>query len=48
LPVTIPGIEYPACIEKVSIIQAIVWALVFTSGAGMSLSGPIRIEISVV
>ena len=29
-------------------IQAIVWALVFTSGAGMSRSGPMRSSISVV
>ncbi len=29
-------------------IQAIVWALVLTSGAGMSFSGPMRTLISVV
>ncbi len=29
-------------------IQAIVWAFVFTSGAGMSRSGPMRSAISVV
>ena len=28
-------------------IQAMVWALVFTSGAGMSRSGPMRTSISV-
>ena len=28
-------------------IQAIIWALVLTSGAGMSRSGPIRTSISV-
>jgi len=28
-------------------IQAIVWAFVFTFRAGMSLSGPIRSQISV-
>ncbi len=28
-------------------IQAIVWAFVLTSGAGMSFSGPMMIEISV-
>ena len=33
--------------EYVSIIQAMTWGLVPTSGAGMSNSGPIRIEISV-
>ena len=35
------------CIEYVSMIQAIVWALVLTSGAGMSRSGPISTSISV-
>ena len=48
LPVTTPGTVYPTCIEYVSMIQAIVWALVLTSGAGMSRSGPIRTSISVV
>ena len=28
-------------------IQAMIWALVLTSGAGMSLSGPMRMLISV-
>ncbi len=40
LPVTTPGTEYPLCIETVSMIQAITWAFVPTSGAGMSESGP--------
>jgi hypothetical protein len=31
----------------VSIIQAMTWAFVLTSGAGMSFSGPTRISISV-
>ena len=35
------------CIEYVSIIQAMTWALVLTSGAGMSFSGPTRTSISV-
>ena len=30
-----------------SIIQAMIWALVLTSGAGMSFSGPTRTSISV-
>ena len=47
LPVTTPGTVYPACIEYVSIIQAMIWALVLTSGAGMSFSGPTRTSISV-
>ena len=34
--------------EYVSIIQAIVWLLVFTSGAGISDSGPMITAISVV
>ena len=29
-------------------IQAMVWAFVLTSGAGMSFSGPMRTSISVV
>ena len=40
LPVTTPGTVYPTCIEYVSMIQAMIWALVLTSGAGMSRSGP--------
>ena len=35
------------CMDMVSMIQAMIWPSVFTSGAGMSRSGPIRIEISV-
>ena len=42
-----PAPSTPGASRSVSMIQAIVWALVFRSGAGMSLSGPIRIEISV-
>jgi hypothetical protein len=40
LPVTTPGTEWPACIEIGSMNQAMTWALVPTSGAGMSRSGP--------
>ena len=40
LPVTTPGTEWPLCIEIVSMNQAMTWALVPTSGAGMSRSGP--------
>jgi len=32
----------------VSIIHAMIWAFVFTSGAGMSRSGPIIMLISLV
>ena len=46
LPVTAAGIEYPALIDMVSMIQAITWGVVLTSGAGMSRSGPISTEIS--
>ena len=45
---TARGAVYPLCIEYVSMIHAIVWEFVFTSGAGMSRSGPIRSSISVV
>ena len=48
LPVTTPGTVWPACMEYVSIIQAMTWALVFMSGAGMSRSGPMISSISVV
>ena len=44
-PVTTPGTAYPAFIEIVSMIHAIVWPSVYTSGAGMSFSGPMMIEI---
>ena len=37
---TTPGTGYPLCIDTVSMIQAITWAFVPTSGAGMSESGP--------
>ncbi len=47
-PVTQPGTVWPACMEYVSMIQAMVWAFVLTSGAGMSLSGPMMRLISVV
>src|SRR5207245_9894411 len=46
LPVTTPGCANPLFIEIVSMIQAIVWLSVYTSGAGMSFSGPMIIEIS--
>ena len=46
LPVTTPGIAKPLFIEIVSMIHAIVWLSVYTSGAGMSFSGPMMIEIS--
>ena len=48
LPVTTAGTEWPACMLIVSIIHAMIWALVLTSGAGMSRSGPIRMLISLV
>ena len=35
------------CMLYVSMIHAITCGLVFTSGAGMSLSGPMMMEISV-
>src|SRR5206468_13033285 len=46
LPVTTPGTAKPLAIEIVSMIQAIVWSSVYTSGAGMSFSRPMMIEIS--
>src|SRR5256885_10527222 len=46
LPVTTPGWANPLFIEIVSMIHAIVWLSVYTSGAGMSFSGPMMIEIS--
>ena len=48
LPITAAATVWPRCIERVSIIQAIVCEPVFTSGDGMSLSGPRRMPISVV
>ena len=47
-PVVTPGIEYPWCIERVSIIQAIVCEPVLRSGAGISRFEPSSREISVV
>ncbi len=47
LPVTTAGTVYPTCMEYVSMIQAMVWAFVLTSGAGMSRSGPMIRLISV-
>ncbi len=48
LPVTTPVAVLPEFIEYVSIIQAMTWALVFTSGAGISLLGPMMMLISLV
>ena len=48
LPVTTPVAVRPTFMEYVSIIQAMVCGLVFTSGAGMSFSGPMIRPISVV
>ena len=47
LPVTTAGTEYPFAIENVSMIHAIISGVVLTSGAGMSLSGPMTTMISV-
>ncbi len=46
LPVTTPGTAKPLFIDMVSMIHAIVWLSVYTSGAGMSFSGPMMTEIS--
>ena len=43
---TTPRAVVPRVIEYVSMIQAMVWALVYTSGAGMSCSGPMMMLIS--
>jgi hypothetical protein len=48
LPVTISGTAWPACIENVSIIQAIVCSFVAMSGAGISSCGPITGRSSAV
>ena len=48
LPVTTAGVCARRCIETVSITHAIVCALVPTSGAGTSLSGPMTSMISAV
>ena len=44
LPVTIAGV-WPCSLPYSSIIQAITWAFVFTSGAGMSRVGPSTFSI---
>ena len=46
LPVTTPGTAKPSAMLIVSMIQAISRPLVLTSGAGMSFSGPMMIDIS--
>ena len=46
LPVTTPSATRPLFIEYVSKIHAMVSPFVFTSGAGMSTSGPISFTIS--
>src|SRR6202041_2123696 len=46
LPVTTPSDEYPLVMEYVSMIQAIVCESVYTSGAGISCSGPMIGRIS--
>ena len=48
LPVTTPVAVVPVFIEYVSIIQAMIWPLVLTSGAGMSRCGPMMMPISLV
>ena len=48
LPVTTPVAVAPVFIEYVSIIHAMICALVLTSGAGMSLCGPMMRPISLV
>src|SRR5438045_8563786 len=48
LPVTTAGTEWPACMLMVSIIQAVIWAFVLTTGAGVSRSGPVKVLISLV
>ncbi len=47
LPVTTAGTEKPCSIEIVSMIQAMIFGEVLTSGAGMSYSGPMITLISV-
>ncbi len=46
LPVTTPSAECPTFMEYVSMIQAMIWSSVPTSGAGMSRSGPMNGRIS--
>ena len=48
LPVTTPVAVAPTFMEYVSIIHAMICALVFTSGAGMSRCGPMMMPISLV
>ena len=48
LPVTTPVDVRPWLTENVSIIHAMIRSSVLTSGAGMSLSGPITKPISLV
>jgi len=48
LPVTISMTDLPSSIVTVSAIQAIVWALVLTSGAGISRLGPRMGRMAVV
>ena len=48
LPVTTPRTEWPLFIEYVSKIHAMTRGSVPTSGAGMSLSGPMSLMISLV
>src|SRR5262245_17802368 len=45
-PVTTPCAECPTVMEYVSMIQAIVCASVYTSGAGISIDGPMIGRIS--
>ena len=47
-PVTTPGEANPCRMVKVSMIHAMTWASVYTSGAGMSFSGPMMMAISFV
>ena len=39
-PVTTPNLLRPFSTENSSAIHAMIWGLVYTSGAGMSFSGP--------
>jgi len=48
LPVTTPVDVWPWFIEYVSIIHAMICSFVFTSGAGMSVFGPMMMPISLV
>ncbi len=44
LPVTTPNWFFPLMMEYSSIIHAIIWPVVYTSGAGMSMSGPMSCQ----